>query len=78
MLVFDRNLNGNIDNRSELFGNFTPLSNNTTNSNLAKDGFNALSKFDSNNDEIISNLDKNLDKLQIWQDINSNGILKKQ
>ena len=29
---------------------------------------------DSNNDGIISNLDENFDKLQIWQDSNSNGV----
>ena len=31
---------------------------------------------DSNNDGIISNLDENFDKLQIWQDSNSNGVLE--
>lgn len=70
MLVFDRNSNGLIDNGSELFGNFTPK----FDGSLATDGFNALSDFDTNNDGIISNLDENFDKLQIWQDINSNGI----
>ena len=29
---------------------------------------------DSNNDGIISNLDEKFDKLQIWQDSNSNGV----
>ena len=70
LLVFDRNNNGTIDNGSELFGNFTPKDN----GEFAKDGFNALSSFDTNQDGIISNLDENFDKLQIWQDSNSNGI----
>ena len=70
LLVFDRNANGKIDNGSELFGNFTPK----FDGSLATDGFNALSDFDTNNDGIISNLDENFDKLQIWQDSNSNGI----
>ena len=61
ILVFDRNLNGKIDNGSELFGNFTPK----FDGNLATDGFNALSDFDTNNDGIISNLDDKFTNLNL-------------
>ena len=74
ILVFDRNGDGLINNGSELFGNFTPLSNGTANSNLATDGFNALSDFDTNSDGIIDINDTEFENLKIWQDLNSNGI----
>ena len=61
LLVFDRNSNGTIDNGSELFGNFTPK----FDGNLATDGFNALSDFDTNNDGIISNLDDKFTNLNL-------------
>jgi len=74
ILVFDRNGDGLINNGSELFGNFTPLSNGTANSNLATDGFNALSDFDTNSDGIIDINDTEFENLKIWRDLNSNGI----
>ena len=59
-LVYDKNNNAIIDNGNELFGNNTLLSN----GNLAQNGFEALSEFDSNNDGIINNQDENFHKLK--------------
>ena len=70
LLVYDKNNNGIIDNGNELFGNNTILNDGT----LAKDGFNALSEFDTNQDEIISNLDDKFDELKVWIDENQDGI----
>ena len=75
LLIGDINNNGLIDNGSELFGNKSKSNNHYSYTNPnAKDGFEALKEPDSNNDGIISNLDENFDKLQIWQDSNSNGV----
>ena len=75
--ILARDINGydEINSGAELFGNKSKSNNHYsyTNSN-AKDGFEALKEPDSNNDGIISNLDENFDKLQIWQDSNSNGV----
>ena len=62
-LVYDKNNNGKIDDINELFGN------------MQKDGYQELKElFDSNGDNIINKDDENFDKLQVWQDINSDGI----
>ena len=74
-IAIDKNNNGTIDNGSELFGNKS-ISNNAyayTNPN-AKNGFEALSEFDSNNDGIIDEKDKKFTNLLLWQDKNGNGI----
>ena len=74
-IAIDKNNNGTIDNGSELFGNKS-ISNNAyayTNPN-AKNGFEALSEFDSNNDGIIDEKDKEFTNLLLWQD--KNGISK--
>ena len=47
LLVWDRNGNGAIDTGAELFGDFTPLPNDT----LAPNGFAALAALDSNGDD---------------------------
>ena len=76
-IAIDKNNNGTIDNGSELFGNKS-ISNNAyayTNPN-AKNGFEALSEFDSNNDGIIDEKDKEFTNLLLWQDKNYNGISK--
>jgi Ca2+-binding RTX toxin-like protein len=70
MLVFDRNGNGTIDDGSELFSNYTPLNNGGT----AYNGIYALAQEDTNKDGIVNNLDANWNNLQIWRDINSDGI----
>ncbi|WP_298043567.1 calcium-binding protein, partial [uncultured Campylobacter sp.] len=74
ILAYDRNGNGKIDDGSELFGNFTQIKDKEGNQRLAKDGYEALKEFDSNNDGLIDNKDDNFKDLKIWQDANSNGI----
>jgi len=74
-IAIDKNNNGTIDNGSELFGNKS-ISNNAyayTNPN-AKNGFESLKEFDSNNDDIIDEKDKEFTNLLLWQDKNGNGI----
>ena len=75
--ILARDINGDdeINSGAELFGNKSKSNNHYSYTNPnAKDGFEALKEPDSNNDVIISNLDENFDKLQIWQDSNSNGV----
>ena len=75
ILARDINGDGKITSGAELFGNKSKSNNHYSYTNPnAKDGFEALKEPDSNNDGIISNLDENFDKLQIWQDSNSNGV----
>lgn len=70
LLVWDKNNDGLINHGDELFGNNSLLSNNTK----AKDGFIALSEFDSNMDNVIDKTDSLWHELKIWQDKNSDGI----
>ena len=74
ILAYDRNGNGKIDDGSELFGNFTQIKDKEGNQRLAKDGYEALKEFDSNNDGLIDSKDDKFKDLKIWQDANSNGI----
>mgnify|MGYP000107054609 FL=1 len=74
ILAYDRNGNGNIDDGGELFGNFTQIKDKDGNQRLAKDGYEALREFDSNNDGLIDSKDDKFKDLKIWQDANSNGI----
>jgi serine-aspartate repeat-containing protein C/D/E len=59
-LAFDRNHNGRIDDRSELFGG------------SIGEGFAQLKAFDSNGDGIVNNGDISFSELLLWQDKNSN------
>ncbi|SUX09577.1 Ig family protein [Campylobacter sputorum subsp. bubulus] len=72
LLVVDKNLNNQIDDGNELFGNFTKLNN--TN-NHAINGFHALKEYDTNKDNIIDINDKEFKTLKLWQDKNSNALV---
>jgi hypothetical protein len=68
LLALDKNLNGVIDGRSELFGNtpdgvFVGFRN----------GFENLAQYDHNHDNIINNQDTVYGSLRVWQDSNTNG-----
>ncbi len=65
ILAYDRNGNGKIDDGSELFGNFTQIKDKEGNQRLAKDGYEALKEFDSNNDGLIDNKDDKFKDLKI-------------
>ena len=74
-IAIDKNANGIIDNGSELFGDKSVSNSVYAYTNpTAKNGFEALSEFDSNNDGIIDNNDAEFDKLLLWQDKNQDGI----
>lgn len=68
-LAIDRNNNGKIDNKDELFGD---LDND-------KNGFDALKALDSNNDGVVNAKDKkNFKRLLLWQDKNGDGLSTKE
>jgi hypothetical protein len=69
-LWLDRNHNGAVTSGAELFGNFTPL----RSGGYAKNGFEALQELDSNNDGLIDARDLAWSLLQLWRDLNHNGI----
>lgn len=63
ILAFDANGNKSIDDLRELFG--TAL----------VSGFEDLrERLDSNSDGVISSLDKDFEKLLVWQDLNGDGV----
>lgn len=69
-LWLDRNHNGRVTSGAELFGNFTPLKS----GKLARNGFEALAEFDTNHDGIIDDRDPVWSQLQLWRDLNHDGI----
>lgn len=62
-LAIDNNGNGQIDDRSELFGGAN-----------RGDGFAKLASFDSNNDGLVNENDALFGSIKVWQDANENGI----
>ncbi len=68
-LARDRNGNGQIDNGSELFGNFTPLQSGA----LAPHGFIALAELDENHDGVVDRRDGAWSTLLLWTDRNHDG-----
>jgi hypothetical protein len=69
-LRVDRNGNGRVDDGSELFGNYTPLSDGRT----AGNGFEALREFDDNGDGKIDARDTVWQRLLLWTDRNHDGV----
>ena len=63
-LVIDNNGDGIINDRSEMFGDLFGFA----------DGFAHLSSFDSNNDNAITSSDDQWADLQVWRDLNQDGI----
>ena len=70
LLVLDINGNGTIDNGRELFGDNTLLSDGT----WAEHGFAALKDYDTNDDGVVNTDDDIYSQLQVWQDLNQDGI----
>ncbi|NUT68961.1 calcium-binding protein, partial [Pseudomonas corrugata] len=71
LLIWDRNGNGQIDDGSELFGNYTHL----TNGQIATNGFSVLADLDSNHDGKIDANDAAFGQLGVWKDSNSDAKL---
>ncbi|WP_413561279.1 EF-hand domain-containing protein [Bdellovibrio sp. HCB209] len=67
-VAFDKDGNGKIDQKDELFGDGIEFSN----------GFEALKKFDSNKDGVIDSKDKMFNRLVLWQDKNGDGVSQKK
>ncbi len=73
-LAFDRNGNGKIDNGTELFGNYTPITV-AGDTGTAENGFEALRFHDGFvvDDDAITALDPVFDQLLLWTDRNHDG-----
>src|SRR6266568_4205773 len=71
LLVWDRNSNGEIDDGSELFGNYTQLGSGSN----AANGFAALADLDSNHDGKVDASDAAFADLRVWKDGDSNGFV---
>ncbi|TFZ01468.1 putative Ig domain-containing protein [Ramlibacter rhizophilus] len=70
LVVLDLDGNGRIDSGRELFGDNTRLPDGT----LARDGFEALAQHDANGDGRIDAADPVYGRLQLWRDVNGDGV----
>ncbi len=70
LLVIDRNGDGTINDGSELFGSSFVLADGST----AENGFVALASLDSNGDGSIDQADDGFAALQVWRDLNQDGV----
>lgn len=66
-LAMDRDKNGLVDKKDELFGD----------NNTAINGFESLRKLDTNKDGVIDSRDKDFKRLVLWNDKNGDGISQK-
>ena len=73
ILARDINGDGKITSGAELFGNFTRLKN----GELAKNGKEALSDLDSDENGVFDERDEAFGQILVWQDKNSDGISQK-
>ena len=64
LLALDKNGDGQINDRNELFGD----------NDLYGNGFDNLASYDSNNDGVIDANDEIFKDLKAWQDVNSDGV----
>lgn len=71
LLVLDKNGNGKIDNGTELFGNHSL---DAEGKKSFADGYAALAAYDENQDGKIDAQDTVYAQLQIWRDMNQDGI----
>ena len=69
-LVLDRNRDGQINHAGELFSDLVRLSDST----LSEHGFAALADIDENKDGMVNSTDNLFASLQVWRDLNQNGI----
>ncbi|MBO5426573.1 MAG: DUF2974 domain-containing protein [Lachnospiraceae bacterium] len=69
-LGLDLNNNGKIDNGREVFGDYHLLADGTR----AKNGFEALSQYDKNEDGIIDAEDEIFNQLKLWVDTDGDGL----
>lgn len=81
LLVLDLNGNGQIDSGRELFGDATLIQSTKWNlgdayiyTHTATDGFQALAARDANADGQITASDAVFSQLQVWRDLNQDGI----
>jgi hypothetical protein len=68
--VRDINVDGLINDGTEMFGEATVLAN----GERAQDGFEALTDLDTNQDGIINSQDQTFNSLAIWRDANTDGV----
>ncbi len=69
-LVLDVNHDGTINSGRELFGNGTLLANGSK----ARDGFEALTQYDGNQDGVMDANDAVFANLKVWVDANHDGV----